>query len=30
MDTFNAACLNFFGNIKAEKHKEIVEELLNT
>jgi hypothetical protein len=27
--TFKAFCLSFFGNVKAENYKEIVEELLN-
>ena len=27
--TFKAGCLNFLGNLKAEKHKEIAEDLLN-
>jgi hypothetical protein len=27
--TFEAACLNFLGNVKAENYKELVEDLLN-
>jgi site-specific DNA-adenine methylase len=27
--TFKAACPNFFGNVKADNYKELVEDLLN-